>query len=153
MRGYPGLIFPLFALASLNVLAAEKKISRAELPAPVQKAADEQAKGATVRGYSKDIENGKVEYEIQLVDGGHSKDVTIAPDGSLIEVEEQVSIDALAPKVRAGLAAKAGRGKITKVESLTKHGSIVAYEAQVLTDGKRSEVQVGRDGEGLAHEE
>jgi hypothetical protein len=29
----------------------------------------------------------------------------------------------------------------------------VAYEAQVLTDGKKSEVQVGPDGKPLAHKE
>ena len=124
MRASFGLTLPLLALAltSLNMLAADKRISRADLPAPVQKAADEQAKGDTVRGYSKEIENGKVQYELQVVVNGHSKDITIAPDGSLIEIEEQVSIDALSPKVRSGLIAKAAKGQITKVESLTKQG-------------------------------
>jgi hypothetical protein len=155
MRSSVGLKLPflVLALASLNMLAAEKPISRADLPAPVQRAADEQAKGATVRGYSKDIEKEKVEYEVQAVVNGHSMDITIEPDGTLIEIEEQVSIDALSPKVRSGLIAKAAMGKITKVESLTKHGKIVTYEAQVLTAGKRSEVQVGPDGRDLSHEE
>jgi hypothetical protein len=39
------------------------------------------------------------------------------------------------------------------VESLTKHGTLVAYEAQVLNKGKKSEIQVGPDGKPLAHEE
>jgi hypothetical protein len=51
------------------------------------------------------------------------------------------------------LKAKAGAGKILKVESLTKHGKLVAYEAKVMTDGRKSEVQVGRDGKPLDHEE
>src|SRR5579863_9865508 len=155
MRSSLRFNLPLLVLlvAPLNTFAADKSISRADLPSPVQKAADEQAKGATVRGYSKEIENGKVEYEVQIVVNGHSKDITIAPDGSLIEIEEQVSIDALSPKVRSSLIAKAAKGQITKVESLTKHGKIVAYEAQVLTAGKRSEVQVGPNGEALDHEE
>jgi hypothetical protein len=147
------LPFLVLALASLNMFAADKRISRADLPVQVQKAADEQTKGATVRGYSKEIENGKVEYEVQVVVNGHSKDITIAPDGTLIEIEEQASIEALSPQVRSGLIAKAAMGKITKVESLTKHGKIIAYEAQVLTAGKRSEVQVGPDGKDLSHEE
>jgi hypothetical protein len=41
---------------------------------------------------------------------------------------------------------KAGSGKSTKVESITKQGKLVAFEAQVRTDGKCSEVQVGPDG-------
>ena len=40
-----------------------------------------------------------------------------------------------------------------KVESITKHDKVVAYEAQVITNGKRSEVQVGPDGKPLDHEE
>ena len=40
-----------------------------------------------------------------------------------------------------------------KVESLTKRGKLVAYEGQVITKGKRSEVQVGPDGKPLDHQE
>jgi hypothetical protein len=55
--------------------------------------------------------------------------------------------------VKAGLQAKAGEGKIVKVESLTKHDKIVAYEANVQSAGKTSEIQVGPDGQPLEHEE
>jgi hypothetical protein len=55
--------------------------------------------------------------------------------------------------VREGLQAKAGSGKITKIESLTKQGKVVAYEAKVLKAGKHSEVQVGPDGKLLEHPE
>ena len=55
--------------------------------------------------------------------------------------------------MRDGLQAKAGKGKILKVESLSKLGKIVAYEAKVITDGKKSEVQVGLDGKPLDREE
>jgi len=77
----------------------------------------------------------------------------IAADGTVVEVEEQVTLDSLSPEVKAGLQAKAGKGKILKLESLTKKGKLVAYEAQVETNGKKSEVQVGPDGKPLAHEE
>ena len=40
-----------------------------------------------------------------------------------------------------------------KVESLTKHDQLVAYEAQVTTGGKKSEIQVGPDGGRLTHPE
>jgi hypothetical protein len=39
-----------------------------------------------------------------------------------------------------------------KMGSITKHGELVAYEAQTSTDGK-SEVQLGPDGKALDHEE
>jgi hypothetical protein len=79
--------------------------------------------------------------------------VSIAPDGTVLEIEEEVAFDSLPATVRAGLTQAAGAGKIGTVESLTKKGAIVAYEAHVLTGTKKSEVQVGPDGKPLAHPE
>ena len=135
------------------VASAETRISKLDLPAAVEKTADEQIQGSTVRGYSTNIENGQLQYEIRMTTNGHSKSVTIAPDGKLLEVEEQIAMEALPGDVKAGLQSKAGTGRIAKIESLTKHGAIVAYEAQVYTAGKHSEIQVGPDGKALDHEE
>jgi hypothetical protein len=146
------IIAQLFFLAG-TIAAQEKQIQRSDLPAPVQKTADEQSKGATITGYKKEVEAGKPAYEVKMTVDGHSKDVTIDPSGALLEIEEQVAPESLPAAVRDGLQKKAGAGKITKVESITKHGKIVAYEAKVLTAGKKSEVQVGPDGKPLAHEE
>ncbi len=140
-------------LVATSVAAKEKQLKKSDLPAAVQKAAEEQSKGATVRGYASEVEDGKLQYELQLTVNGHSKDVSIAPDGSVLEIEEHVALDRLPAAVREGLQKKAGAGKITTVESLTKHGTLVAYEAQVLTGKKKSEVQVGPDGKPLAHPE
>jgi len=139
--------------ATATARAAEKRISRDDLPAAVQKAADEQAQVATVRGYSKEVENGQLEYEVQMVTNGHTKDVSIAPDGRVLEVEEQVDIANLPGDVNSGLRARAKTGKITKVESIKKGGTLVAYEAQIVSAGRRWEVQVGPDGGRLDHEE
>jgi hypothetical protein len=148
------LLVAAFSLAITTMaFGAEKQIGKPDLPTPVQKVADEQSAGATVRGYAKDIEDGKVEYEVKLTVEGHTKDVTMDSQGNLIEVEEQVTLDGLPAIVRNGLNARAGKGKITKVESLTKHGSIVAYEAQVAIGGKHLEIQVGPEGQKLDHEE
>jgi uncharacterized membrane protein YkoI len=136
-----------------TISAQEKHLQKSDLPPAVQKTADEQSKGATVTGYKKEMDAGKLEYEVKLTVNGHSKDLSIDPSGNLIEIEEQVSIDTLPAAVRDGLQKKAGAGTISKVESITKQGSIVAYEAKVMTAGKKSEVQVGPDGKPLAHAE
>jgi hypothetical protein len=142
-----------FLMAVTSVSIAERRITKSDLPAPVQKTADAQSAGAAIVGYAKDMEKGKVEYEVQLMVDGHTKDVTIDPQGNLLEVEEQMQTDVLPANVLSGLHAQAGKGRITKVESLMKHGNLVAYEAQVTTGGKHSEVQVGPDGQKLDHEE
>ena len=61
--------------------------------------------------------------------------------------------DSLPAAVQSGLQAKTGSDKLGKVESITKHDKLVAYEAKVMTNGKRSEIQVGPDGKPLDHEE
>jgi hypothetical protein len=133
--------------------AQEKKIKRSELPPAVEKTVSAQSAGATIRGFSTEKEKGQTLFEVEMTVSGHSKDVSMTADGSIVEVEEQVAFDSLSPEIKAGLQAKAGKGKITKVESLTKKDKLVAYEAQVVTNGKRSEVQVGPDGKPLDHEE
>ncbi|HEX4560748.1 MAG TPA: hypothetical protein VH113_02855 [Gemmatimonadales bacterium] len=151
MKGTRRILWSFLALALLGATGApaqEKRLKKSDLPAPVLKTADDQSKGATVRGYSSEVEDGQLQYEVAMTVNGHSRDVSIAADGSVLEVEEEVALSALPAAVREGLQKKAGAGKIMKVESLTKHGTLVAYEAQV-----RSEVQVGPDGQSLAHEE
>jgi hypothetical protein len=133
--------------------AQDKKIKRSDLPAAVEKTVAAQSAGATIRGFTTEKENGQTLYEVEMTVNGHSKDVSMTTDGSIVEVEEQVALDSLSPEVKAGLQAKAGKGKILKVESLTKKDKLVAYEAQVETNGKKSEVQVGPDGKPLDHEE
>jgi uncharacterized membrane protein YkoI len=133
--------------------AQEKKIKRSDLPPAVEKTVASQSAGATIRGFSTEKEKGQTLYEVEMTVNGHSKDITMAADGSIVEIEEQVALDSLSPEVKAGLQAKAGKGKILKVESLTKKDKVVAYEAQVDTNGKKSEVQVGPDGKPLDHEE
>jgi uncharacterized membrane protein YkoI len=140
-------------ITTLPALTQEKKIKRSDLPSAVEKAVAAQSQGATIRGFSEEKENGQTFYEAELIVDGHSKDVLMDANGAIVEVEEQVALDSLPAAVREGLQNKAPKGKLVKVESLTKHDKLVAYEAQVMTGGKKSEVQVGPDGKPLDHEE
>ena len=133
--------------------AQEKKIKRSDLPPAVEKTVAAESSGSTILGFSQEKENGQTFYEAEMRVNGHTKDILIDTTGAIVEVEEEVTLDALSPEVKAGLAAKTGQGKILKVESIKKHDKLVAYEAQVTTNGKKSEVQVGPDGKPLDHEE
>ena len=140
--------------AAAPMLAAqEKKIERSDLPAAVEKTVAAQTQGAAIRGFSMETEGGTTYYEVEMMTKGHTKDISMTADGTITEVEEQVTMASLPSDVRAGLRAAAGKGTIGKIESLTKSGKLVAYEAHVTTNGKRSEIQVGPDGAPLAHEE
>ncbi len=140
-------------LLSLLAASQEIRIRRSDLPPAVEKVVVTQSQGATIRGFSQEKENGKTFYETELTVDGHSRDILMDVEGTVVEVEEQISAESLPPAVQNGLQAKAGKGKLVKFETLTKRGKLVAYEAQVLTKGKKSEVQVGSDGKSLPQEE
>jgi hypothetical protein len=84
---------------------------------------------------------------------GHHKDFLMDSAGNVVEIEEQVALDSLPASVQDGLQAMARRGKMLDVESITKHGKLVAYEAQVVKNGKRTEARVGPEGNPLNNQE
>jgi hypothetical protein len=141
-------------LFSLTVTAsAEKKIERSALPPAVEKTVQAQSPGATIKGISSETEDGVFQYEVEMTVDGHGRDIAIAKDGTLLEIENEVAMNSLPDPVQKALAAKAAGAKITKVESLTKKDKLVAYEAATLKGTKKGEIQVGPNGEKLAHEE
>jgi uncharacterized membrane protein YkoI len=138
---------------SFTIFAQDRKIQPSALPATVQRTVQDRSQGATIKGYSTEVEHGKKVYEVEMIVNSHTKDLQIAADGTLNEVEEEVAFDSLPGAVQATLTKKAAGAKITKVESLTKHGKLVAYEASTLKGMKKGEIQVGPDGAKLSHEE
>jgi uncharacterized membrane protein YkoI len=139
---------PVFGSAQ----ASEKKMKMKDLPKAVQQTVQEQSKGANVSGLSKEVEHGKTYYEVELKVNGHGKDILLDAAGAIVEVEEEVTMASLPPAVRSALEAKAGKGRIVKVESITKNNTLVAYEAQVNTAGKKSEIKVGPEGKSIDRE-
>ena len=133
--------------------AQEKKIKRSDLPPAVEKTTAEVSRGAIIKGFSEETDKGKTTYEVEMIVNGHKKDVELDAAGAIVEIEEQVAMDSLPANVKAGLTTEAAGGKIRNVETITKSGKLVAYEAHVDTGGKKSEIQVGPDGKPLDHEE
>jgi len=138
------LALPL--LVASGVSAAEKRVKMESLPPAVQKTVQEQSKGATIRGLSQEIEDGKTFYEAELKINGHGKDVLIDSAGSVVEVEEEVAFDTAPAAVKSAIQKHAAKGKIVLVEAVSKNDSIIAYEAKIKTAGKTSEVRVNPDG-------
>jgi uncharacterized membrane protein YkoI len=142
-----------FALGSVLTLivcsaiakASEKQISYNDLPAAVQKAAQRESQGATVLRYSKEVENGKVEYEVEMTVGGKSRDVSIDPSGKVVEIEQQVSLDAVPVAAMAAIRKGAAGGSIRKIEQVSSNSEI-AYEAQILSNRQHREIRVHADG-------
>ena len=131
----------LFALSAF----ADQKISRNALPAPVLATADKESQGATLKGYSKEVENGQTYYEVETVRNGKTRDILIDSNGTVSEVEEEVDMDSLPGPVQKALHAAAGTAKVIKVEAVKKSGT-TTYEAAIRKGAKTSEIKVDAEG-------
>ena len=140
-------------IGTLSASAVEKKLERSALPPAVESTVQRASAGATIKGFSTERENGKKVYEAEMIVDGHTKDIQIAVDGTLNEIEEEVPFAALPVAVQSALTARAGGAKIVKIEALTKREKLVAYEAATFKAGKKGEIQVGPDGGKLTHAE
>jgi uncharacterized membrane protein YkoI len=141
-----------FVLAAIAT-AQERQIQRSALPQAVERTLSLESQGAAIHGITVEKSNGKMYYEAELRVDGHSKDILMNADGLVVEVEEEVAMDSLPAAVNDELRARAKNGKVVKVEAISKKDKLVAYEAQIMMDGKTSEVQLRPDGKAMEHEQ
>jgi uncharacterized membrane protein YkoI len=135
----------VFAAGMAAVLGADQKLQLKDAPVAVQKGVADNLKGGTVKGLSKETEGGKTTYEVESTLDGKSRDFVLDTSGRLIEVEDEMAMDAVPPAVKAALET---HGTILKVESVTR-GKTVTYEGTVEKGGKKSEVAVDANGKRL----
>src|SRR6266404_4821466 len=143
------LVLPAVVLTLSVAHAQETKLKRSQLPPAVEQTVARESQGATIKGFAREIDKGQTFYEAELIVDGHAKDILMNKKGNIVEVEEEVALDSLPANVQDGLRKAAGAGTIQMVESLTKNGKLVAYEGHVKTGKRRSEIQVGPNGEKL----
>ena len=74
------------------------------------------------------------------------------PSGTVVEVEEEVSLASVPAPVKTTIEKEAAGQKLGKVESVTKDGN-VAYETVVRKNGKKTEIKVASDGTLVADKE
>ena len=139
----------MFSLAP----AQERKLKREQLPPAVERTVARESEGATIKGFATEVVKGRRLYEAELTVNGHGKDISMDKNGNVVAIEEEVQMDSLPATVQDGLRRATGQGTIELVESLTKNGKLVAYEGHVRTGKRRSEIQVGPNGEKLKRPE
>jgi len=101
------MIAAAVSIAVSVAAAQEKKIQKKDLPPAVEKAVDAETKGAEVKGFAKETEKGKTFYEAETMVNGHTRDLLFDAAGTLVEVEEATTLDAVPAPARAAFE-KAG---------------------------------------------
>ncbi len=142
----------LLAIVALGgtALAQEKKtkgLQLKDLPAPVQKTVQANLKNGEIKNISKEKEDGVEQYEVETLLNGKARDFDVDLKGTLLVVEEATAIEAIPAAAKAGILRKVGDCKLGLVETFTKPGQPMMYEA-AYTDkkGKKHEVLVKANG-------
>ncbi len=139
-------LLTVFAIGS--ALAAdpkEIKVKTKDLPPAVQKGVERESKGATLKGVSKEVENGKTLYEVETVVNGKTRDLMLDESGAVVLSEEEVPLASIPPAAKAAIEKEAKGWKIKKVEVLKKDGT-TTYEGHLGKMMKSREVVVDADG-------
>jgi len=128
-------------------LAQEQAIKCEQVPAAVTTAFKTAYPKATIRDCSKEIEKGKVAYEISSIEDKTHRDILYHEDGTVIVVEEAIQAGDLPDPVKLVISKKYPKGAITLAERLTHEpGSSISYEIRLKHRGKTLELVYDPDG-------
>lgn len=123
---------------------AKKPAAKGQLPAAIQQAFKSAYPNAKITGTSKETEGGKTVYEVESVDQGLNRDLIYNPDGTVVEIEEQIKPADLPLPVSEALRKLYPKATITKAEKLTR-GQTLQYEL-ALKGAPKKEVAFTPDG-------
>ncbi len=154
-------LFGLVLIIGLTYAAGYAgKSSKTVLPAAVKAAIAKLYPQAVIEEIEIEEEGIKV-YEIELKHNGSELELTIAADGTILEVESEVVIENLPNAVQAAIIKAAAGAKIEEVKKEVTYWivklhklkkSVTTYEAELLRDGKEIEIEIAADGSILESE-
>lgn len=144
------LIAMAVLLVAIAAVAQEKKITGKDVPAAVMSAFKTAYPNATIRGYAREKENGKVFYEIESREGTTTRDVLYNPDGAVAEIEESLAATDLPAEVQQAMKEKYPKAVITKAERTTA-GNKVSYEIVARHGKKRVTIEFDSSGKVLTN--
>ena len=124
--------------------AQEQQVKAKDVPAPVLAAATKAFPKTKLKGWEKEIKDGKTFYEVALVEGTAKRQAVFAADGPLLEIEEVIAVGGVPPAVRYAVKTKYPNAAIHAAEKITR-GSEVEYEVG-LKNAPKKEMVLAADG-------
>jgi uncharacterized membrane protein YkoI len=147
------LLAPLtLVLLALVAVADEEKVPVDKLPKKVVDAVKAKYPDAELVKASKEKEDGKVLYEVNVKNKGQKIDVTFTEDGKFVSEEKEIAAKDLPKEVSAALEGKYPKAEIKRAEDVTE-GEKKYFEILLVTaDKKTMEVQIDAKGKILKEE-
>jgi len=141
-------------IACVVTYAGKDEQKKSCLPPAVEAALNALYPNAEIEEAEVEKEGLKV-YEVELEQNGQEVEVMLAPDGALMEVETEMTVEGL-PELVAKAIAKAAEGATIKEVSKEVTYAVVklvkldqpqtSYEAELSKEGAECEIEIAADG-------
>ncbi len=146
----------LVGLALLAAAAgADDKLKPEDLPKKVQEVVKMRFPGAEFTSITKEKENGKDVYDIEMKFKGKKAEMDIEEDGTIHNTEMEIDAKDLPAAVSKALEEKYPKAKILEaMEGKDAKDKVEAYEVIIETaDKKKKEVELAPDGKIIKEED
>ena len=127
---------------------AAKPAAAPSAPAPILAAFEAAYPHATMKSAAAEKEDGKVVWEVESTENGLGRDLLYTPDGTVVEIEEEVPSAQLPAPVTAAVKAQYPAARIVTGEKVTR-GATVVYELQ-LAGAARKSIDLTPEGKPVA---
>jgi uncharacterized membrane protein YkoI len=156
MRRVP-LVLCFVALLLLGCLTAraddDEEVPLNKLPKAVTDAVKKRFPKAKLISAEKQKEDGKTLYEVSIEVGQTEIEVTLTPEGKIIEIEKEIAVKDLPKAVKATLGKKYPKSTIESAAEITR-GKVVTYGVEIVTKDKKTiEVELDPKGKVLDEDE
>jgi len=126
-----------------------------DVPEPVRKTIQMEAKGREVADIDRETWNGRTVYEVEFAQTGRNAQIHVAEDGTIVKDERAgkelkelfmgTQVEDTPPPVQATIKREAGTREIADIDRETRTGRTL-YEVEIKQPGRNFELHVAEDG-------
>jgi uncharacterized membrane protein YkoI len=141
------ILLGLLVIFSSSTEAQERrKISRKEVPAPIQQAFRKTFLGVSIKQAEIEEKDGKLIYHLAGKRNGNEVELIYAMEITLIEQQEDIAIAELPAAISASIKAAHPNATVTEAEKITKSGTLIGYEVEIKEGNENLELRITPDG-------
>jgi hypothetical protein len=130
------------------MLATTQVQAKTKCPEPVSAAAVKAYPDARISGCKREVDSGKVQFEVKLDSKANGKvELDIDTTGSILLTEQIVPTDSVSQEALTAFKAKYPDAKISRAEKQTKADGSVTYELAFKEKGKKHEATFRGNGD------
>jgi hypothetical protein len=137
-----------------SALGREETIRKSSVPKEVLAAVARKYPRAKQVGFSREVEQSKVTFEVEILDGMRHIDIDLSPGGKILAEEETITRAALPVAVQETLIVRFHDWAVEHVERIIKgeNEANPSFELLIAHGRRRSEIVFDREGH-VTHEE